>query len=323
MTLAHSLRSLLAATLVCSGLSCTTTTTPRNAPSTMPTSRPVLQSADPRAATLRIGSWNLRWLGPSEHDRFEARSPQDLAAYIASSGVSVLAMQEVGQSPGMTLRNSTLDATMARLNEATTGQWDYVLFPSQDKQQAALTGIAWDKSIVRMTDAPLALPVALGKTDPADDTPILARPPYAAKFQPVHGSGEFVIIPIDLADNTGGIDRIAHRVAEAREIAAALPTVRGRFSSADVILLGDFAMSLSTETADSIITACGFRDLNASDIATFTTGKPYARAFVPETSARLAANKSIAVTPYPVFGPEIFRQKLSDSYILTLEFSKK
>ena len=321
MTLAHSLRCLLAAGLLCSALSCTTSS--RKAPSTMPTSRPVLQSGDPTAANLRIGSWNLRWLGPSAHDRFEARSPQDLAAYIASSGVSVLALQEVGQSPGAKLRNSTLDAAMTCLNESTTGQWDYVLFPSQDKDQSALTGIAWDKSLVRLTDPPLALPVTLGKTDPADNTQILACPPYAARFQPVRGSGEFVVIPIDLADNTSSVDRVAHRVAEAREIAAALPAVRNRFSSADLILIGDFAMSLSTETTGSLIAQCGFRDLNAGDLANFASGKPYARAFVPERSERLAANKSIAIATYPVFGPEIFREKLSDSFIITLEFAKK
>ncbi|MGA2500212.1 MAG: hypothetical protein ABSH20_20930, partial [Tepidisphaeraceae bacterium] len=99
--------------------------------------------------------------------------------------------------------------------------------------------------------------------------------------------------------------------------------VRNRFSSADLIILGDFAMSLSTETTGSLIAQCGFRDLNAKDTATFTTGKPYARAFVPEHSERLASNKSIGLATYPVFGPEIFRQKLSDSFIITVDFSKK
>ncbi|MFI5380476.1 MAG: hypothetical protein ACHRHE_14350 [Tepidisphaerales bacterium] len=321
MTLAQSFRPLLAALLVCCAVSCTTTQ-PRKAPSTMATSRPIFQSVDPRAAIVRIGSWNVRWLGPSAHDRFESRAPEDLAAYIASAGVSVLALQEAGQTPGTNLRNSTLDAALAALNESSAGQWDYVLFPSQDKQQAALTGIAWDKSVVRMTDPPMALPVTLGRDDPADGTLILACPPHAAKFQPVYGSGEFVVIPIDLADNTAGSDRVAHRVGEAREIAAALPAVRNRFSSADIILLGDFAMPLSTETTGALIAECGFRDLNADDIATFATGKPYARAFVPVNSQHLAGNKSIGIFKYPVLGPDTFREKLSDSYIITVDFSK-
>src|SRR4051812_21723177 len=48
---------------------------------------------------LRIGSWNLAWLGPSNHTPAERRSPEDLARYIARSGAAVIALQLDGESP--------------------------------------------------------------------------------------------------------------------------------------------------------------------------------------------------------------------------------
>src|SRR5207248_311446 len=100
------------------------------------------QSGANAPPTLLIGAWNTRFLGPSENGRFEERTPQDIATYISATRVSVLALQEVGQSPGLSLRNTTLDAVMTILNRMGSGDWDYVLFPSQDKQLTALLGIA-------------------------------------------------------------------------------------------------------------------------------------------------------------------------------------
>ncbi len=322
MSLSAHIRLLSVAFLAAMAMSCATR--PRaGSPAAAATSRPVLQSVDPANPTVRIGSWNLRWLGPSAHNRFEARTGEDLAGYIAASGVSVLAVQEAGQSPGTNLRNSTLDATIKCLNDRTAGKWDYVLFPSQVKEQSALTGIAWDTTIVRMAEPPVALPVGLNKDNPTDGAVVLACPPWAARFEVIGGSGDFVVVPVDLADNTTSGDRAAHRVAETRQLIAGLSTIRARFSSAELILIGDFAMPLSTETPAALLADAGLRDLNAQDLPTSATGMPYSRAFVPANSRRLSGNTAIGIVKYPTMGPDVFRQKLSDNYIITVELPKK
>src|SRR5262245_3325241 len=42
---------------------------------------------------IRIGSWNLAWLGPSNHTPAERRSAEDLAQYIARSGAAIISLQ--------------------------------------------------------------------------------------------------------------------------------------------------------------------------------------------------------------------------------------
>jgi hypothetical protein len=275
-------------------------------------------STRPVEASLRIGSWNLRWLGPSEHDRFEGRDPEDLAAYVERSGVAVLVMQEVGQTPRLKLRNSTLDATFKLLDER-GGNWQYQLFPSQDPHQDALLGIAWNRNLVALTDSPFALPIPEGLVDLADGTPVMRCLPQVVHFSPAAGTAGFTLVAVELRGNVGEVDAVGHRVAEVRQLVRALRP--RQLLSGRVLLIGDFGMPLNVETSSHLLDTQGLLDLNPDNLATGVGGEACGRAYVPEDSAGLVVPGSFQIADFPSLVPDQFRKRLSDEYICSVEIA--
>ncbi|XZE33737.1 hypothetical protein SH501x_004532 [Pirellulaceae bacterium SH501] len=66
------------------------------------------------ADKVRFGAWNIEWLGKPENRRGTgedlAQTKDNLAKYIAASGVSVLALEEIcDDGNSSTMRNQTPD----------------------------------------------------------------------------------------------------------------------------------------------------------------------------------------------------------------------
>ncbi|HEV8291916.1 MAG TPA: hypothetical protein VGP94_08315, partial [Tepidisphaeraceae bacterium] len=194
---------------------------------------------------LRIGSWNMAWLGPSNHTLAERRTPEDLAQYIARSGAGIISLQLVGETPGYPGKNTTLNSVIQILHSEGQGDWDYVLFPSQYRDRSDFTGIMWNKRLVWPVAQPYAIPVPRNQKA-LDDTLLWERLPYAMKFST--GRNDFVLIPIHTHASALPDADISHRVHEVRLLAGELDGVRKHFDDNDLILAGDFNTTGSNET---------------------------------------------------------------------------
>src|SRR5262249_10356711 len=99
-------------------------------------------------AVLRVGTWNIEWLGRAEerHSK-EAQKAEDLAKYIAETGVDVLALNEVAGDEGTdeNPRNKTLSEVEKELRKSSGQEWLHLLFPKEDpKEKHQLTGVLWN-----------------------------------------------------------------------------------------------------------------------------------------------------------------------------------
>jgi hypothetical protein len=269
-------------------------------------------------AVVRIASWDMRFLGPSNHTRDEHRSPDDIAAYIAQSGAAAIALQSVGQTPGADRRNATLDQALSILRQQGQGDWDYLLFPTQSQAHDQLTGVAWNKSILDKSGE-YALSVPTAEVSPADDALLFDRPPHAVKFTTGSGHVDFVIVSIHLQSNLGPGDHIAHRVTEVRALAGQLGTIRERLNDRDILLAGNFGIANSAETTERLLTQAGYRDLNAADYPTTLDGASDDRIFVPAEDANFAKLHTVNLVRMNGLSGEAFRRRLSDHYMIYID----
>jgi endonuclease/exonuclease/phosphatase family metal-dependent hydrolase len=283
---------------------------------TVPTSQPAVDDPVP-PGHLRIGSWNLDGLGPSQEFPRERRRPENLAAYITQSGAAVLALQGVGQDPGSKGRNATLDRVINTISDQGFGDWEYRLFPTQSAQQSQLTGIAWNKRLVRMEDEPYAVPVERGSFA-LDGAPFWDRLPHAVKFRAVNGSADFIVIPIHTRTLGMAGEDASHRVHEIQRLGLALDQVRNKLGDRDVILIGDFNTRAASETTCTYLKGRGFRDLNAADHVTYMSGLPLDRAFVAADQKEFISATSIQVVK-PKVDREAFKDDFSDHYMITFD----
>lgn len=267
-------------------------------------------------ASVRIGTWDLRYLGPSAHNRNESRSPDDIAAYIAQSGASVLALTSVGETPGSADHNATLDRAFELLRLQGQGDWQYLLFPNQDPQHANGTAVAWNRNLIGKIDDAWALPIDQGQVSPSDGTLILDRVPHAVHFSTGDNGVDFVVVPISLQGDLGPGDHVAHRVTEATILAQKLPSIREHAGSPNLILAGDFGMPRITETTHRLLTDAGLRDLNASDLPSKLNGVSDDRVFVPASGPVFSGVHGLEQVTMPGFSDEQFRRRLSDHFMM-------
>jgi len=275
---------------------------------------PLIQEAAVPKDVLRIGSWNLGWLGPSNHTPLERRTSEDLAHYIARSGAAVISLQMVGETDGSPGKNATLNNVIHILYSEGQGDWDYVLFPSQYRDRSDFTGVMWNKRLVSATAQAYAIPVPRMQKA-LDDTLLWERLPYAIKFST--GRLEFVLIPVHTHASALPDADISHRVHEVRLLAQELDGVKKHFGSENLILAGDFNTAGSNETTIVILTKQGLRDLNANDELTYISGSPFDRIFVSRDRPAFAKATLIRRVPSPGMSLDEFRRRLSDHYLIT------
>jgi endonuclease/exonuclease/phosphatase family metal-dependent hydrolase len=279
---------------------------------------------------LRIGSWNMLYLGPSEKTPQEKRDPRALAEYVRLSGASVLALQEIGvQSDGADPRSSTLDALFDDLRSRGGGDWTYVLYGDVEKDANQFVGLAWDRRVVRMVEKPV--PLEVEERLPPSVIPFVPAPfgsdvpmrrPFAVKLATAEGT-DLVFVPVHLAARVETWffeDATAHREVEAEIIAEALGRLVGRLHDRDVVVLGDFNVERATEEVSDALLERGWRDLNCAGIETYKWGLPLDRMFVPNDQPEFGVSPNFwRVVPPDVASWKEFEERYSDHLMVVAD----
>jgi hypothetical protein len=278
------------------------------------------EAAASQPATLRVGAWNIEWLGTPDSRsgpaRGHAQSSQDLADYIAFADVSVLALAEIAKSSdGGAWKSEVLGAALAQVGKRTGGDWEHILFPAQSGRNQ-LVGVAWDRKRVTSVGRPWPLPVAQKQS--AAGKPLWSRPPYAQKFSTGPGRTDFVVVALHMKSDTGG-DFAEHRGEEAAALVATLASARETMSDADWLFIGDSNCNEHSEPAIAALTSAGFIDLNGSDVATHVRWGALDRAFVPAGQPEFGREFFVIRDEYLAarrMTPEDFKVRLSDHFMV-------
>lgn len=250
------------------------------------------ESSSGTAERVRIGAWNIEWLGHPEK-RFGERSgveqtPDDLADVIVAADVSILALAEISATdrPDDGWTNRTLDEALQIVSSRTGGDWRHRLFPDRrDGEQ--ITGIAWDARRVAAIGEPV--PLAVSNEPGPLERRLWSRPPWAMKFALGPGRTDVVVIPIHMKSNYSG-DFAPHRAAEAQALVDALPAIRAAFADEDVLVIGD-SNAKPGEPALAVFAESGFRDANAHGAVTHTFVGAIDRAFLPVDQPEFADDR--------------------------------
>lgn len=277
---------------------------------------------------LRLGTWNIEWLGKAENRSHPGRNvkqkPEDLAAYIVASQVDVLGLQEISDDDALadTHTNKTLTLALNRVSEQTNQTWQHRLFPKPEGDIDQLCGVAWNAQKVTMQGEPHRITLTESTTD---CPPHWQRHPYATQFTLGHEKTDFVVIVLHMKSNRDGtgLGR-CRRTGEARTLMQALPTVHQAFTDQDVVLLGDTNILAQTERAARIFRLAGFHDLNSDDVPTRWIGQsPFDRVFTPTGQSEFVSRQQ------QVFGQafldasgisrEQFKRRFSDHFMVITE----
>lgn len=297
--------------------------------------------AGPAPASIRVGAWNIEWLGAPQARsgvaKDVAQSPRDLAEHILDARVSLLALQEiVTQERGRPIRSREIEAVIEHLTDAGGRGWRYVLFPGRQRGDQ-LTGVMWDARVLTALDehdAPLgpfadpwAVPIVEGRASGPRGGRLWARPPHAVKFRvgpPESGKTDFVVISLHMKADYQG-DFASHRLEEAEALLAALPAVRERFSDSDILLLGDTNAARDDEPTILAFAHAGFREINLADRPTHFRGSAMMdRTLVPDGQPEFAGAAFDVPTERFMqrrrLGPEDFKRLYSDHYLVACTF---
>ena len=194
--------------------------------------RPPVASSGPAAGRVRIGTWNIENLGRRE----PARTDADIAAiasFIRSTGVDVLALQEInGPAP------------LQRLVAALGPSYSFVLGTTGTFRGGQISvGFLWNTARVELLEAEELLELP-SKTDGGDW--IFHRKPVMASFRAREGGFDFraVVVHLKAGRLNEGADwekSVAKRVAEVKLLADHLTKLLERAGEdQDLVILGDF-----------------------------------------------------------------------------------
>jgi hypothetical protein len=275
---------------------------------------------------ITVGAWNIQWLGmPSMRSgtgKNVAQKAEDIADYIKTSGVQLLALEEICDDDGdpATIANNTLNTVVEILNEGTGANWKYILFPKRkDGDVEQHTGLMWNAKIVTAVEPYYRIEMNL-PSDELDKPFYWNRWPHAMKFSTGEGKTDFVIIPVHMKSNFGGKKKAREqRAEEAEQLTAALEAVKKHFSDSDMVIIGDTNILDSTEDAAKTFLKAGLKDLNSGDEPTTAMSHaPFDRAFVSADEPELRQRKIRVVRPHGL-SPRQFRRGLSDHFMVTIK----
>jgi hypothetical protein len=276
------------------------------------------------AAPLRVGTWNIEWLGRPE--RRASKVPQaadDVAKYVRASGADVLALNEISQTnDGPAPSNRTLAEAADWLARETGQPWKHMLFPKEDPaDRDQYCGVLWNAGRLTLVSVPWKVPVRRGP----EQAELWRRHPYAVKFSTGEGRTDLVLIPVHMKSNVGGEAATGRqRDAEAKALVRVLGTVQNQLGDDDVMVLGDCNCKTADELALRRYTAAGLRDLNAGDQLTWIKSArhdsaPFDRILVPDDQPEFAGSTVRVVRASHLGNEENFRRLLSDHYMLVTD----
>jgi hypothetical protein len=284
----------------------------------------LIPAQQPAAAvkTVRLGTWNIEWLGNAAKRRKPAQKPEDIAKYLLASKVDLLGLNEItDDAEGDTPANKTLTETFKLMTKETGKEWKHVLFPSETPgHKDQLCGVAWNTEAVTLMEKPYRIPIRRG---PAADENFWRRHPYAVKFSFGDKKTDVVLIPVHMKSNSGGgITKMSKvRNAEAGALVRALAAVQNHFSDDDIIVLGDLNCLVHEESAMMRFKAAGFRDLNANDQLSWIKERiydpaPFDRILVPEDQPEFKDCRFTVFREHAFNSEREYRQQLSDHYLV-------
>ncbi len=271
--------------------------------------------------TVRLGTWNIEWLGNSGKRKKPAQDPDDLAKYIRASKVDLLGLNEITHdAEGDEPRNKTLTKTLEALKKETGKEWQHLLFPSEDKDyKDQLCGVAWNTSVVQLVGKPYRIPIRRG---PKADENLWRRHPYAVKFSFGEKKTDVVLIPVHMKSNRGGITVMSKvRTEEANTLIRALAAAQNHFKDDDILILGDLNCLIRDEPALARFRAVGFRDLNFDDDTSWIKERiypaaPFDRILVPEDQPEFKDCRFHVFREHHLDSEKAYREKLSDHYLV-------
>ncbi len=275
------------------------------------------------AAAVRVGTWNVEWLGKPDKRWHGAQKAEDVAAYLVASKVDLLGLNEIshdadGDEPRT---NKTLAEAFAKVKEKTGKEWRHVLFGKEDRaDKDQLCGVAWNADRVKLVDRPVRVAVRR----PAGSA-IWNRHPYAAKFSFGERKTDLVLIPVHMKSNVGGEAVTGkQRSDEAKALVRSLGALQNHFADDDVVLVGDFNCLKKSEPALSRYAGAGFRDLNERDLASWIESDrypaaPFDRILVPEDQPEFVKCELKVFKEHHLGSEEKFRERLSDHYLVATE----
>lgn len=273
---------------------------------------------------VRLGSWNIQWLGRPDRRGGSAQDASDLAKYIQASKVDVLALSEVScnSDDGPLPTNTTLTRAFAQIKESTGQEWKHLLFLKEDAtDKDQLCGVAWNTAKVKMVGWPYQVPIR--RWGPSAF--VWTRHPHAVKFSAGEGKTDFVVIPVHMKSNRGGEEATSkQRAEEAKTLVRNLGGIQNHFKDDDLVILGDFNMLRCTEMGHARYTQNGFRDLNAADAWTWIkdamyAAAPFDRIFVPDNQFEFDDCTFKVCKTHHLADEPTFRSRVSDHYLVLTE----
>jgi len=291
---------------------------PARSPAPPPSGMPARQ--DPNLP-LRIGAWNIEWLGQPENRSGPARghqqTPEDLADYILAARVDVLGLAEIEQDdPAGGMTNSILAAALEQVGAQSGGGWRHRLFPARSGRNQ-LCGIAWDSTRVTAVGEPVLIPTP--QRTSSQGRPLWSRPAWAQVFSCGPELTDFVVVMVHMKSDYGG-DFTEHRDEEAYWLLAGLPRA---IRDPDILIVGDLNCDDNEEPAIRRLVAGGFVDLNAADQPTHWRYGPLDRVLVPTGQPEFAgAGFEVLAGPYLEargLSAEDFKVRFSDHFLVVTE----
>jgi len=317
---------------------------PAPSPSTNST-RPAATKGDasPVAARdVRIGAWNIEWLGkPDDRSgpaRGVAQSPADIADYILFSEVSILGLCEiVPEREGTRLRNRVLEEALALVEKKTGERWEYALFPGHP-QSEQLIGAAWSTADVAAMDTDgnvwdqrddRAWKIPLGRAERGPSgSPLWARTPHAMRFVLGDGATDIVLVTVHMKADYNG-DFASHRAREAAVLGAAWPEIAAKFAGSagperDIMIVGDTNCVQPNEAALDEFAKAGLTDLaskgGSTPPATHWRDGAMDRVLVPSNQPEFAASRFEVISSRYLQARAMdnrdFKRRLSDHFMV-------
>lgn len=275
---------------------------------------------------VRLGTWNIEWLGNAEKRKKPAQKAGDLAKYILASKVDLLGLNEIthdgaGDNPRT---NQTLTDALQIVRKESGKEWKHLLFPSEDPgQKDQLCGVAWNTEAVKLVEKPFRVPVRRG---PATHKDAWRRQPHAVKFSFGEKKTDVVLVPLHMKSNAGGgITQMSKiRAEEALMLSRGLAALQNQFQDDDILLIGDLNCLIADEPALQRFRSVGLRDLNRSDELTWIKERiydpaPFDRILVPEEQPEFRACKFHVFREHPFASEKEYRERCSDHYLVYTE----
>lgn len=257
---------------------------------------------------IHVGSWNIEHLskrGGRDENIYA------LTEHIEMASLDVLAMQEiyVTHEDRGERRNRELDGVIRLLKEHTEDDWLYQILEnrsSTDDEQ--LCAVAWNSTVLDHLGS-VKIPVEHSR----DGYRLWDRTPHAIKFK-FEDKTDFAVVPLHMKSNYGGASRARRvREREAATLVEKMPDVRDQLEELDIVLIGDTNCLRASEPALRIFDEAGFEDLNESDAATFVSGAPFDRVFVPYDRRVFLYSRQYIMTSA---NPDDHDKYLSDHYLI-------